>query len=140
MKITRIGSALALLVGLGFAISGYLSYRWGQAEYRDWIEADAELLGARSTFDAVRDRLYYPKVRFTPEGGKEIEAEVIYPTERSQDRGEAKVFYDRKDPRRVALDYSVRQRRDSGRNGVIGGGFFAVVGLLGLVFGGRRRA
>ena len=91
MTITRIGSALALLAGLGFAISGYLSYRRGQEEYRDWVEAEAELFGARSTFDAVRGHMYYPKVRFAPEGGKEIEAEVVFPTDRSRDRGEARV-------------------------------------------------
>lgn len=139
MTITRIGAALALLAGLGFALSGYLSYRQGQEEFQHWVETQAELVGTRSTHDAVRGYLYYPTVRFAPEGAQVMEAEVIFPTDRSRDKGAAMVLYDRRDPQRVALDYSVWQRRDTGENGMIGGGIVAGFGLLGLLFGGRRQ-
>lgn len=139
MTITRIGAGLTLLVGLAFALFGWLSYRAGQAEYRDWVAARGELVGTRTAFDATLGYHYYPRVRFTPAGQAERVAEVSFWTDRWSSEGPVDLFYDRRDPRRVALDYSLRQRRDSGKNGIIGGGAFAAFGLLGLLFGGRRR-
>jgi hypothetical protein len=137
VTVARITSLIAIVVGGGFALFGFLSYQRGRAEYREWVEASGQLEGTRSEFDRERRRLFRPRVRFAPQGGEERVAEVIYPTLHSRDSGEARVMYDPQDPNRMALADSVCKRRDRGCQGLFGGGLFLAVGLLGLLAGQR---